>query len=115
MALMGREKKYQTKYQQKNCWVAHSSGDIPHGFHMGTHSRGPKPTDCLPSNLELALGTTLDGNLETNICEIINQFFGKFQQMDSIFSFTKKNWSSKQKKTSKFRKKKACRVDGSLI
>jgi hypothetical protein len=85
MALMGGETKDQTKYQQKNCWVAHSSGDTPHGFHMG--ECGPKPTEspliALPSNLELVWGTTLDGNLQTNTCEIMNQFlFGKFQQID---------------------------------
>jgi hypothetical protein len=54
MALMRGETKDQTKYQQKNCWVAHSSGDTPHGFHMG--ECGPKPTDCFAIQLRTGLG-----------------------------------------------------------
>jgi len=49
MALMGREKKDQTKYQQKNCWVAHSSGDTPHGFHMGAHVDQSPLIACHPT------------------------------------------------------------------
>jgi len=64
------------------------------------------PLIALPSNLELVWGTTLDGNLQTNTCEIMNQIWKISTNRFNTLSPSQKTWPSKQKKTFKKKRKR---------